>query len=60
MNVNEYVLGKIGNKKDYLAVRKVIYDNGGNWQSNLTTGLKNKIDETLDNLSKRQKGARRH
>ena len=59
MNVNQYVLGMIGSKKDYLAVRSVIIENGGNWQSNLTTGLKNKIDETLNNLSKRQKGARR-
>lgn len=50
----------IGSKEDYLAVRSVVIENGGNWQSNLTTGLKNKIDETLDNLSKRQKGARRN
>jgi len=59
MNVNEYVLGKIGCKEDYLLIREVVNANGGNWQSNLTTGLKNIIDENLNNLSKRQKGARR-
>jgi hypothetical protein len=59
MKVNEYVRGVIGSKNDYNVVRKVVYDNGGNWQSTLTTGLKNLIDAELNYLSKRQKGARR-
>jgi hypothetical protein len=57
--INEYVLGKIGNKKDFLMIRKVIHDNGGNFQSNLTAGMKNLIDSSLDNLSKREKKSRR-
>ena len=42
-----------------MLIRKVIHDNGGNFQSNLTAGMKNLIASSLDNLSKREKDVRR-
>jgi hypothetical protein len=60
MKVNEYARGLIGSPEDFNAIRKIVYDNGGHWQSELTTGLKNAIDAgTADFIGKREKRSHR-
>jgi hypothetical protein len=60
MKVNEYARGLIGSPEDFNAIRKIVYDNGGHWQSELTAGLKNAIDDgTALYVGKREKRSSR-